>query len=354
MKQESYRRIVSGSDQSAKAGMLRALLRVAGLLYALVICVRNRLYDWGVLRSVSVQVPVICVGNITAGGTGKTPLVIWLCKYLASKGLKIAILTRGYKTRNGEMTDEPALLTKACGDVPVIVNSDRVAGARKAIAQHQPDILILDDGFQHRRLKRDMDIVAMDATCPFGYGRILPAGLLRESPQALKRASAVVITRSNQVDPQQVKAVENKVRDVAPDVPIAKTIHRLKHALTLNKETITMDELVGKPVFAFCGIGNPKAFFSSLEQNGLDLVGTRIYDDHHAYTQEDMKRILEKARGCGAKIVLCTQKDWVKSALLAPKADDIVFASLAMELDFLEGFDKISQLLDNLAGTVSN
>ena len=354
MKQETYRRIVSGNDQSTKAGMLRALLRAASLVYALVVSVRNRLYDWGVLKSYSVDVPVICVGNITAGGTGKTPLVIWLCNYLASRGLKCAILTRGYKTRNGEMTDEPALLTKACGDVPVIVNSDRVAGARKAIAQHQPDILILDDGFQHRRLNRELDIVAIDATCPFGYGHILPAGLLRESPQALKRAAAVVVTRTNQVNAQEVKAVEKQVRDMAPDVPIAKTIHRLKHAQTLKNETIALDALVGKPVFAFCGIGNPAAFFSSLEQNRLNLVGTRIFDDHHAYTPDDMKTIFEKARRFGAKIVLCTQKDWVKSALLAPKADDIVFASLAMELDFLEGFDKISQLLDNLAGTVSN
>ncbi|MBL7214249.1 MAG: tetraacyldisaccharide 4'-kinase [Phycisphaerae bacterium] len=348
MNQETYRRIVSGEDRRFAAGMLRVLLRAAGLLYGVVVAVRNKLYDLGVLKSYSVDAGVICVGNLTAGGTGKTPLVIWLCRYLEQKGLKCAVLTRGYKTSAGQMTDEPALLAKACGDVPVIVNSDRVMGARKAIEKHHAQILILDDGFQHRRLRRDMDIVAIDATCPFGYGRILPAGLLRESIHSLKRAGAVVITRTNQVEPECIQAIETQIRKIASDLPIAKTVHQLNYALTVKNEKIALDELVGKPVFAFCGIGNPEAFFLSLKQSGLNLVGTRIFDDHHAYTEEDMKALFERAGRCGAGIVLCTQKDWVKSALLAPKTKDFVFAHLAMELDFVEGFDKISSRLDEL------
>ena len=301
----------------------------------------------GILKSYSVDVPVVCIGNLTAGGTGKTPLVIWLCNYLTSKGIQCAILTRGYKTAAGQMTDEPALLAKACGDVPVIVNPDRLAGARKAIEYHQAQVLILDDGFQHRRLKRDMDIVAIDATCPFGYGRILPAGLLRESPKALKRAAVVVITRSNQAPPQQVEAIEQQVAKIAPRLPIVKTVHRLKHALTVKNREIRLDELKSKSIYAFCGIGNPEAFFQSLEQSGLNLVGTKTFDDHHAYTRDNMRTLFELAGQSGAEIILCTHKDWVKSALLAPKSN-LGFGYLAMELDFVEGFDKIRNQLNEL------
>ncbi len=344
LRQDTYRQIVSGNDRRVAAGVLRVLLRPAGLLYGLIISVRNRLYDLGILKSHSVEVPVICVGNLTAGGTGKTPLVIWLCNYLTSKGIHCAILTRGYKTNVRRMTDEPALLAKACGDVPVIVNSDRVAGARKAIEKYRAQILIMDDGFQHRRLRRELDIVTVDATCPFGYGRILPAGLLRESPRGLKRAAAAVITRSDQVRPEELRAIETKIRDIAPDLPIAKTVHQLKHAVTVKNEEIPLDALAGKPVYAFCGIGNPEAFFLSLKQSGLEVVGTMIFDDHHAYTQDDMRRVFEQADACGAKVILCTQKDWGKSALLAPKSG-LVFATLAMELDFVEEFDRITEQL---------
>lgn len=344
MKQETYRRIVSGQDTRTTAGMLR----VAAAVYGPIIAIRNRFYDWGLLRSRAAGVPVVCVGNITAGGTGKTPLVIWLCRYLQHQGLRCAILTRGYKTKAGEMTDEPAVLAKACGDVPVIVNSDRLAGARKAIEQYHAEILILDDGFQHRRLKRDMDLIAMDATCPFGYGRILPAGLLRESPKALRRAAAVIITRSSQVSPEQLTAIEQQIDALAPGLPVATSSHRLTHAKTLKNQRIELDALVGRPVYAFCGIGNPQAFFSSLAQHGMNLVGCETYDDHYTYTPEDVSRIFDKARACGAEFVLCTQKDWVKSALLGPKNDAIVFAAMAMELDFVDGFDKIQQRLDAL------
>ncbi len=344
----AYRRIVSGEDRRPGVGLLRGLLGAVSLLYGLVMRFRNLLFNSGILRSHTASIPVISIGNITTGGTGKTPLVIWLCGYLRGKGLHSSILTRGYKTQPDQITDEPALLAKACPGTDVIVNANRVAGARKAISVHRAQVLVMDDGFQHRRLKRDLDIVAVDATCPFGYGRVLPAGLLREPKGGLSRADAVIITRFDQADAEQMQQLEQQIQQISPSIPIAKAVHRHTHAATYQNAKFDMEELRSKKILAFCGIGNPNAFFRCLEQNGLSLADTQIFDDHHPYTQDEMKQIFERARSCGAEMILCTQKDWVKSALLSPEEEDVVFAYLAMELDFIEGFDKITPLIDNL------
>ncbi len=363
--------------------LLRPFLRVLSWGFEAVICLRNAGYDRGWLRSYAAdgakpssplgidpckggelntakqslsvapdeinscnRVPVISVGNITTGGTGKTPLVVWLCGYLSGRGVRCAILTRGYRTKPGQVSDEPALLGKAC-KAPVVVDHDRVAGARKAIEQHGAGALILDDGFQHRRLKRDMDIVAIDATCPFGYGRMLPAGLLREPVSSLARADAVVITRFDQADDAQIKRLEEAIRRVAPGVPIAKAVHKHTHAVTAGNATLSLDELRAKKVFAFCGIGNPKAFYDCLRQHGMTLTGTRTFDDHHPYTDGDMKSLYNEASADGAEVLLCTQKDWVKSALLAP-ARTPAAAYMAMELEFVEGLDELQKEIERV------
>ena len=348
MNHDTYRRIVSGQDQRPGIGILRVVLGAVALIYGLVMRGRNLLYAIGILRSHRVSVPVISVGNLTTGGTGKTPLVIWLCNYLQDKGLHCSILTRGYKTQPDQITDEPALLARACLDTDVIVNPNRLAGARKAVSVHQAQVLVLDDGFQHRKLKRDLDIVAVDATCPFGYGRVLPAGLLREPKGGLSRADAVIITRFDQADEEQMRKLEQEIQKIAPNIPIAKAAHKHTGAVTFQNEKLDLEELRSKKIFAFCGIGNPNAFFRCLEQNGLSLEDTQTFDDHHAYTREEMKQIFERARSCGAEMILCTQKDWVKGALLSPEEEGVVFAYLAMELDFLEGLDKITSLVDTL------
>jgi len=343
-----YRKIVSGDDQRPGIRILRVLLRAVAMVYGLVMRLRNLLFHIGILRSRGVSVPVISVGNITTGGTGKTPLVIWLCHYLQNKGVHCSILTRGYKTQPDQITDEPALLARACPGTDVIVNPNRVAGAKKAIDSHQAQALVLDDGFQHRKLKRDLDIVAVDATCPFGYERVLPAGFLREPKSGLSRADAVIITRFDQAGPEQIQQLEREIQTMAPGIPVAKAVHQHTGAVTYQNKVLDWDALRSKRVFAFCGIGNPNAFFRCLEQNGLSLAETRTFNDHHQYTQDEMIQIFEQANACGADTILCTQKDWVKSALLAPEKEDVVFAYLAMELDFLEGLDKITALIDNL------
>jgi tetraacyldisaccharide 4'-kinase len=321
------------------------MLRAISVLYAGIIKLRNIGYDKGWLRSISAKAPVISIGNITTGGTGKTPLVIWMCDLLRQKELKCSVLTRGYKSEKGKLTDEPALLAKACPNANIVVNSDRVAGAEKGVAEFKAKVLIMDDGFQHRRLQRDLDIVAIDATCPFGYGNILPAGLLREPVKSLKRAHAVIITRYDQVTDEGLVKLEESIKSISPGITIAKAVHRHTFAKAMKGVTYSFDELKKHSIFAYCGIGNPNAFLHRLEEYGFDVVGWRVYNDHHDYTEKDLDDIYEEARYLGADMVLSTHKDWVKTALLSKNQSDLTFAYLVMELEFIEGEDEIKNLI---------
>lgn len=322
------------------------MLRIVSLLYRGIVSLRNFAFKRGLLRTLPAEAPVISVGNITTGGTGKTPLVIWLCEMLRAKSLNCAILTRGYKSGKGKLTDEPAILAKSCPEAKVVVDPDRVSGAAKAVGTFGAQVLVMDDGFQHRRLRRELDIVAIDATCPFGYGKMLPAGLLREPVTAIRRADAVVITRYDQVRDEQLATLEEKIKSINPSITIAKAVHHHRCAKLLKGQTLSMDELADKSIFAFCGIGNPKAFFNRLEEISLNVVGTRVYNDHHDYSQQDISDILEEAQYLGAEVILSTEKDWVKTALLCQQDDGILFAYLDLELKFIDGADKIEALVD--------
>ncbi|MBA7659846.1 Tetraacyldisaccharide 4'-kinase [subsurface metagenome] len=190
MNQQCFHKLISGQPRCFGAAILRFFLEAAAKLYAAIIALRNLAYSKGWLKVHTAGAAVISVGNITVGGTGKTPLTIWLCNLLREKNVDCAVLTRGYKTTQNYY-DEPAVLAEACPHAKVIINPDRVAAARQAINKFGVNVLIMDDGFQHRRLARDLDIVTIDAMRPLGYDKMLPAGLLREPVAALKRADAV-------------------------------------------------------------------------------------------------------------------------------------------------------------------
>jgi len=344
---------------------LRVLLGIAASGYSAVITLRNLLYSKKWLKTHQANATVISIGNITAGGTGKTPLVIWLCNFLGKKNICCAILTRGYKMEKPALSDEPAILTESCPDTKVIVNPDRVAAAAKAIEESAAKVLIMDDGFQHRRLARDLDIVTIDATGPFGYEKLLPAGLLREPLDSLKRAHTVVITRCDQVSEVDLTRVEEKLLGINQDLLITRSIHAPVCAKSLEHMEISLDELKGKKIFAFCGIGNPEAFLTTVRSFGVTLVGSKIYDDHYHYTNDCLTDIQKQACSLNADLILTTQKDWTKATPLLhqtttpfpsdiPSAKkDITFAYLAIELKFLSGEDKITQLIeDTLAGKI--
>lgn len=326
--------------------MLRFVLKIISFCYGAAVAARNWLYDKRLMKSHKPNAPVISIGNITTGGTGKTPLVIWLCGYLKEHDMNCSILTRGYKADHGKLTDEPAILAKSCTNARVIVDPDRFKGAQKALSDPDTKVLVMDDGFQHRRLYRDLDIVAIDSTCPFGYGKLLPAGLLREHLGGLRRADAAVITHYEQAQAEITYDLIEHIKKINPNIVVAKAMHEHPYAVMIKGKKISIEELKEKKIFAFCGIGNPDAFLNNLEKLGFDVVGHKIYNDHHDYTAENMSDIYEEARYLNADVVLSTEKDWVKTALLVMQKHDIVFAYLALQLRFAEGTDELKKLID--------
>ena len=358
MNEETYRKLISGQNRGFCPTAARLFLQIAALGYIVVIVLRNFLYSKGILRTHRINAAIISVGNITTGGTGKTPLTVWLGNYI-TQNYKCAILTRGYKTRQKakgkrqNYEDEPAILTESCPQAKVIVNPDRVAGAEQAVSEYKANVLIMDDGFQHRRLARDIDIVAIDATEPFGFGKLLPAGLLREPVDSLKRANAVVITRCDQTGESELVKLEKELKVVNPYISIARSVHKPVFAQCFGGKKFAVEELKSKKIFAFCGIGNPQAFSNTIKGLRADVVGSIFYDDHHCYTQEDIAKICKEGERFKADLILTTQKDWAKIAAMVPADKGRPFAYLAIELKFITGENQLKRLIDDvLAGKI--
>ncbi len=295
------------------------MLRLLGTLYGSVANARNYLYDRGVFKSHSLVARTISIGNITAGGTGKTPLVAYVSEILAGAGEQVCILTRGYGRENerlrvlvsdGERVlvdartggDEPVeLARKLIGKAIVVADSDRVAAAAWAKDKFGITAFVLDDAFQHRRAERDVDIVCVDATSPFGNGRLLPAGTLREPMDNLRRASAIVLTRVNLIE--TASPVITELSTLNPVAPIF---------LASSVIADPADSDLQQPAFAFCGIGNPDSFFELLKRSGYAVKASRTLSDHHVYTRNDVIEIEREARNSGARVLLTTAKDMVK------------------------------------------
>ena len=319
MSEQGLRDIMSGRRRGAAASAWRASAWAASGPYALMMGLRRRMYRRGVFGSRAVGAPVISVGNLTTGGTGKTPMVAWLVGQLKKAGRDPAILTRGYKARAGR-ADEAEMLFKQTG-VPVIVNSDRVSGGLSAV-EAGADVLVMDDGFQHRRLKRDLDIVLIDATNPLGYGHVLPRGMLRERPSALRDADVIVITRCDLVSAGELEALRDRLGRLARRAEICLAGHVPTAVIAPAGRRAPASALAGKKVLAFCGIGNPDAFFETVARSGAEVVGRIAFDDHAAYGPPAAEKIASAAGEGGAEILVTTAKDRVKiedpAALGAP------------------------------------
>jgi tetraacyldisaccharide 4'-kinase len=302
-----------------------------GALYSAVTRARLVLYQTGALAAHRIDAPVISVGNITTGGTGKTPLVEWLARTMAQQGRRVCILTRGYGRANpdarvvvsdGERVltnareggDEPRLLAENLqGVAAVISDADRVSAARWARAALGSEVFILDDGFQHLRIARDLNILTIDATNPWGGGRLLPRGRLREPLGGLARADCIVITRADQA--RDLSSLKERARSLSGGRPVLLASTRVKEMRALSNtadEDAPVTVSRSKPVAAFCAIGNPQSFFTQIRGLGHTLSYTRALPDHHVYTQRDVDAIELEARRVGAQLLLTTAKDAVK------------------------------------------
>jgi len=331
---EAFQRLVDGTARGVMPTLARAALAGLAIPYAGVVGCRNAAYDHGLLPATRGPIPVVSVGNLTLGGTGKTPLVAWLARTLEARGLRPAIVSRGYGAARGERSDEAAELGILLPAVAHVADRDRVAGVRTAAAAGA-EVAVLDDGFQHRRLARDLDIVAVDATDPCGGGRIFPRGLLREPLGGLARAQAVVLTRSTAVDARRRAEIRGMLdrtcRGGLPGVWIEAT-HRPLRLRAAAMPPQPLDRLAGTRVAAFAGIGNPAAFRATLAQAGADLVGFRAFPDHHRYTEDDLAAIRRWAAAAGADLIVTTLKDLVKVRADHPDAPPILALEIALEV----------------------
>ncbi|MCX7805173.1 MAG: tetraacyldisaccharide 4'-kinase [Planctomycetota bacterium] len=330
--------VMSGERRGTAAAAIRGALSIASVGFRLAYGLRRLAYSMGVVHAETVAAPVVSVGNITAGGTGKTPFVIWLATRLAGEGRRVAVLRRGYGAPGGGEDEETVLVRKAAPGTLVRVGADRVRCAAEAVREGA-DCLILDDGFQHWRLARDLDAVLVDATCPFGFGHMLPRGLLREPPEALSRAGAIVLTRVDLADEATLRAMKERIAKLAPSAPMAAARHRPVGLSPVWGSSAPQagapPGLSGSGVVAVSAIGNPSAFAGTLASAGARVLSEMRFDDHHSYREEDVEEIGRECERVGADFAVATEKDAVKLAALPPCHRPVL--ALRVSIEFLEG-----------------
>ncbi|MEK6776618.1 MAG: tetraacyldisaccharide 4'-kinase [bacterium] len=339
----------SRGQASGRVGLLGMILIPLSLVYQLVMAVRSFLYAYGLIASRRLVRPVISVGNLTAGGTGKTPLVIKIVQHLTLQGLGFAVLSRGYKGKSTqavntvsdlagirlgarESGDEPYLMAGKLPGTPVLVGKDRFALGNEAILRFDPDCLILDDGFQHLSLSRECNILLLDGEFPFGNGLCLPSGSLREGASAIRRADLIAVTG------EPSEAVLSRIRSLAPGVPlhiVRFTASGLRRLPSYEVEPLSM--LQGKRVMAFAGIARPERFFRSIEGAGAELVHRRSFPDHYPYSSEEAASLFSDGLEHKVDCLITTEKDAVRFPEV-PQELPLFALVLSVELHDPDGF----------------
>jgi len=334
--------------------MIRSIL---SLTYSLIVRVRLLLYTSGLKKTRRLNSPVISIGNITLGGTGKTPFTIYLAKKLRNEGFSPAVLSRGYRgsaekmnllVSNGrkllcsaeESGDEPRLMAEKLPGIKVAVGANRFKSASLCHQEKSPEtnIFILDDGFQHVQLKRDLDIVLIDATNPFGGEMLVPSGILREPLSSLARADAFVITRCHLSE--GTEEISQRLREFNPSAPIFPFKHRITTLSPVDfpptepsVPDLAAEELNGKRALVLAAIGNPLQFLQDLEDLGLTITGTILKRDHHPYTQGDIDAAADEFRRSGADFIVTSEKDEIRIRHLDPAGAPFFSAVLEVNSD---------------------
>jgi len=367
-----YLKVLAGKKKGFSVGIFKVFIGGLSLLYLVVIQIRCLFYRLRIFRARSVTAWVISVGNITLGGTGKTPVVERLAGLLNSRGRKVAIVSRGYRRKRGPRLrrlkeklrgapttrvvsdgynillnslvagDEPYMLASNLEGVPVVINRNRRKGALYAIRRFKADTIILDDGFQHLDLKRDLDIVLIDANCPFGNGHIFPRGILREPCRNLSRADLLFITKAVSGGQDELK---KELRQYNQRARILECRHNPIYLYDVRTSIkASLDFIRGMKAATLAGIANPEGFEKMLSGLGVQVIHSRRFADHHIYSQQELIDVLNKAARRGAEILLTTEKDAVRFPRL-PKGSIPVF-SLRVRIDsVVEGADIDADIL---------
>lgn len=318
--------LISGRRRGLLNGLVRGCLGVLSLFYRLVIGLRNTYYDAFASSRRRVSCPVISIGNLTVGGTGKTPMAARIAGLLRQRGRKVAILTRGYKGRSvgldveqdekslGKLrveSDEALVLKRHCPEASIVVDPDRVAAARRAVQQGF-NALVLDDGFQHRRLARNLDIVLVDATLPFGFERLLPRGLLREPVKSLRRADLIILTHSDEIDDSARRILMARLKRESGGKPVVTAVHRFAGFTDVKGRSVPVEDAGAMQAVVFAGIANFDSFRRRVESLGAGVLAAYEYPDHHFYSGEEIADLSDVASEIEANVALTTEKDAVK------------------------------------------
>jgi tetraacyldisaccharide 4'-kinase len=341
--QSHFRDLVSGRRRGLGAALARLGLRAVEVPYTLAVRWRNWRYDTGRAEVRRVGVPVVSVGNLTLGGTGKTPMVAWIARWFRRQGVRVTVVSRGYGAEAGGRNDEAAELEQDLPDVPHVQDPDRVAAAELAIEEFECQAIVLDDAFQHRRIARNLDIVLLDALEPFGYGHVFPRGTLREPVAGLRRASVVALSRADMIEADQREQIRREALRYAPRGAWAELVHTPRTLLGCGGQEAPLESLAGQPVAAFCGIGNPAGFRHTLETCGYAVAAFREFPDHHRYGRTDVESLCQWADRLDVAAVLCTHKDLVKLDL--DRLGHRPLWAVAIGLEFLRGQEDLETAL---------
>lgn len=333
------------------------MLTLLSYLYKLIWILRKWLYDKGVFKIRRLPCPVICVGNITAGGTGKTPTVMHLARLFQTRDFRPVVLTRGYKRKSRkpvlpvsdgntilttpqESGDEPYLIAAGLKNIPVVVGADRYSSGMFAKDHFGSDVFILDDGFQHLKLYRDINILLIDASNPTGNGYMLPAGILREPLAGISRADCIIISRADEGDKSKA---EKLVRSFNKKTPVFYSSLKVSGIMDAHGKTYSPDYIIGKNLLLFSGIGNPGSFKRSVNENGGVIKGEIRFPDHYWYSKRDMERISGEAERLSADAIITTEKDLIRltgAGLINGESLVKPLLTLKVEISIDKGFDE--------------
>jgi len=343
----------------------RSFLSMISKSYGGAVKLRRNFYKKAILTSKRLSCPVISIGNITVGGTGKTPMTIYVSQVLKQLGYNVAVISRGYKgkaEKNGGIVsdgkvllmtpeiagDEPYMMAKRLKDVPVIVGKNRFKAGRLAIRKFDPDVIVLDDGFQHLMLQRDLDIVLLDYNKPFGNGHLLPRGVMREPISVLLCADAIILTKSDTVNNNQSSSLPKKLRPYERIKPVYRSFHHPFICKTVKEEKSIFENSIqgplksnstsikGRTVFAFSGLADNHSFQQTVKSLKCHLSGFMEFPDHYPYSERDLDEILSAAKKSRSECIITTEKDYVRIANKIDWPDDLFV--IGIEIDF--GADK--------------